>query len=250
MRLVHWLILLLFPIALGACAPESACEREQQQPIRILFIGNSYTFANDLPGTFTKLACSGGHKIVTGQAAVGGAMLSDHAASTQTTDLLLKQKWDWVVLQEQSELPAVPALRAQNMYPAVRWFVTQIRQQDAQPLLFYTWAHRDGSPNTGTNTYNDMQAQLYMGYYGIARELGAPVAAVGTAWSKARNRPQPLDLWQEDGSHPNTSGTYLAACVFYATLFQESPVGLEYLAGLSQESAKDLQTIAAESVEK
>jgi hypothetical protein len=43
-------------------------------------------------------------------------------------------------------------------------------------------------------------------------------------------------------------GSYLAACVFYATLFQESPVGLPFISTLNQSTATFLQNIAAITV--
>jgi hypothetical protein len=64
----------------------------------------------------------------------------------------------------------------------------------------------------------------------------------------ARKIDPALDLWQEDGSHPTQTGTYLAACVFYAVIFHESPEGLTYTGRLPKEVALELQTIAANSV--
>src|SRR5664280_2803382 len=78
---------------------------------RILFIGNSYTYVNDLPRVFTDLARSGGHRVQTGMSAQGGWTLADHVASTSTLDLLRSSKWDFVVLQEQSEIPAMEQSR-------------------------------------------------------------------------------------------------------------------------------------------
>ena len=89
-----------------------------------------------------------------------------------------------------------------------------------------------------------MQNQLYWGYVRIANELNIPYAPVGIAWKKARSQANPVDLWQYDGSHPNEQGTYLAACVFYEAIFHQSPVGLAYTAGISQDAAKTLQKLA------
>ena len=57
----------------------------------------------------------------------------------------------------------------------------------------------------------------------LANQLIAPVAPVGYAWLTAWLQNPQLDLWQADGSHPTEQGTYLAACVFYAVLFRQSP---------------------------
>jgi hypothetical protein len=243
-------VCLVFMLAAGGCAPEDKCNSlENSGPVtRILFIGNSYTYVNDLPGTFTKLACSGGHQVETDMAAVGGWTLAQHAASSQTLDKVQFQKWDFIVLQEQSEIPAIQDSRIQTMYPAVRQLVQRIRASGAQPLLFMTWGHQNGDAQFGLATYSDMQAQLSTGYMGIAQELNVPVVPVGTAWLRGVTQAKPLNLWQSDGSHPTEQGTYLAACVFYAAIFHQTPLGLGYLAGIDQATAQTLQTLAGETL--
>jgi hypothetical protein len=238
------LIGLIMTSLCAACSATDQCSGAATS-LHILFIGNSYTYVNDLPGVFTQLACSGGHKVVTGMAATGGWRLADHAASAQSLALISGTKWDWVVLQEQSEVPAIAADRDATMYPGAHSLVNAIRATGATPLLFLTWGHRDGLPGMGMNSYEEMQAQLDTGYQEIAQDLGVRVAPVGDAWRQAQGMPNPIDLWQSDGSHPDAAGTYLAACVFYQTLFEQSPQGLAYHATLTQDAAQALQTLAA-----
>jgi hypothetical protein len=93
-----------------------------------------------------------------------------------------------------------------------------------------------------------MQAQLRSCYTDLADELGAIVAPVGDAWQNAVTQNPQLDLWYRDGLHSSETGTYLAACVFYAVVYQQSPEALMYTAGLAEETAGFLQRIAAETV--
>jgi hypothetical protein len=86
------------------------------------------------------------------------------------------------------------------------------------------------------------------GYNGIAEELRAAVAPVGYTWFVVRREHPEISMWQDDGSHPTASGTYLAAGVFYAAIFRQSPEGLAYLDGLSSQDARVLQAAAASSV--
>jgi hypothetical protein len=216
--------------------------------LHVLFIGNSYTFVNDLPTIFSELACSGGYRTQTGMAAPGAWTLAQHANSADTLGKLNQQPWDFVVLQEQSQVPANAVDRSQTMYPAVRQLVMRIRLTSGTPLLFMTWGHRDGWPEAGLPDYSAMQAQLSTGYLGIAHELNVAVAPVGAAWLQVRTQVPDLSLWQDDGSHPTAAGTYLAACVFYAAVFRQSPAGLPFHAGLPQETAARLQSIAADTV--
>lgn len=240
------LISILLLIASYSCAPAVGCTSEAC--LRILFVGNSYTFVNDLPTVFAGLAKAGGHQVATGMVAQGGWTLSQHASSSDTLDKIKSARWNYVVLQEQSEIPAFPQIRTQQMYPAARQLASQIEATGATPVFFITWAHRDGMPDSGLANYETMQSQINQGYLLIAQELNAPIAPVGMAWANAHSQNPQLDLWQADGSHPTQQGTYLAACVFYAVLFNQNPEGLSYLGELSKETAHSLQTIAANTV--
>jgi hypothetical protein len=214
---------------------------------RVLFIGNSYTFVNDLPNTFAQLARSGGHRIEVGMAAEGGWTLAQHEASPETAADLSSSRWNFVVLQEQSEIPSIPSMRESEMYPAAGNLVTAIRKNDSQPIFFETWAHQTGWPQNGLPDYASMQRAIDDGYHTVAADQGAALAPVGEAWQAAIGRTH-SSLWQDDGSHPTVAGTYLAACVFYAVIFDQSPVGLDYRDGLPSDDAATLQSIAAKTV--
>jgi hypothetical protein len=214
----------------------------------ILFIGNSYTYVNDLPHVFASLSRSGGHRVMTGMSAQGGWTLNDHLTSSATLDQLKSGKWEYVILQEQSEIPAIDQSRITSMYPAIRQFASKIYGLGATPMLFMTWAHLAGLPANGLPDYQSMQFEIDRGYLGIAQELHVPVAPVGYAWLIALGQDPQLELWQADGTHPAEQGTYLAACVFYGSIFQQSPVGLKYLDRLPPNVALELQAVATDIV--
>jgi hypothetical protein len=211
----------------------------------VLFVGNSYTYVNDLPDTFAALAASGGHSVQTGMAATGGATLADHATSGDAQAAISSAHWNVVVLQEQSQIPSVESFRQTQMYPAARQLVAEIRAAGAEPIFFLTWAHRDGWPENGLLGYSSMQAAVADGYLTIASEEQAAIAPVGYAWMTLLARAPSIQLWQGDGVHPTPDGTYLAACVFYATVFAQSPRGLAFHGGVPDADAATLQEIAA-----
>jgi hypothetical protein len=113
--------------------------------------------------------------------------------------------------------------------------------------LYLTWA-RQHIP--------EMQEVLNNAYFTLARKLGATVAPVGMAWQKALKANPALRLHKRDKSHPTLLGSYLAACVFYATLFQTSPIGLtgtmiddnDKILNLRKNDARFLQSTAWETV--
>ena len=217
-------------------------------PMRVLFVGNSLTFSHDLPQVFAELARASGHSVEVDMAAQGGQTLAGHAASPGTLQKLTGQRWDFVVLQEQSRIPAMTAQRDEQMIPAARLLDKKAAESGAETVLFLTWAGRDGLPSAGLEDYVAMQSAIEAGYMEVAGEIGAMVAPVGVAWQWALEEHPELGLWQRDGSHPSPEGTYLAACVFYATLLGESPEGAGELAGLPEETARFLQALAGETV--
>lgn len=215
--------------------------------VRILFIGNSYTFTSNIPYIFSELAKSGGHTVETGTAADKGGSLADYVLSASIREKIQSSKWDFIVLQEQSQIPASQNLRTEKMYPAARELVQQIRADGATPIFFQTSANSDGWPENGLPGYENMQLEIIQGYAEIASELNVPIAPVGHAWFIARKNNPQLQLWLDD-RHPNERGAYLAACIFYAAFFRESPENLAYMANIPKNIAQELQKIAADTV--
>jgi len=219
-------------------------------PVRVLFIGNSYTYVNDLPHRFAELATAGRHPAVVDMAAPGGGTLQQHAGSPETSRKIEASPWTFVILQEQSLVPAMAQAREAGMYPAVRQLATAIRAHGAEPVLYLTWARRDGLADNGFADFGTMQAAITAGYLRIADELDLRVAPAGEAWRLALGEvPDPL-LFEGDGSHPAPAGTYLTACVLYATLFHASPEGLAVPAGVDAALGARLQAFAAATVLK
>ena len=243
-KIISLVVIVLF---LAGCAI-SQSEDIPDTPLRVLFIGNSYTFKNNLPELFAELVRSSGREVEVDMSAPGGWTLTDHAASEETITKIQSQDWDYVVLQEQSVIPSVPAGREQAMYPAVRALDARIHEVGSETVLLMTWGRQNGLPEQGFPNYDTMQAELSVGYSEIGQEVGAIVAPVGSAWQNAlAGRPQ-LDLWDSDGSHPSEMGSYLAAAVLYAAITQESPDELTFRAELMDDTALSLLRIAAQTV--
>lgn len=225
------------PAPSAATFPEEPPLPPDNGAMRVLFIGNSFTYANDLPGQLRSLAAAGGQKLETRQYAPGGAYLHQAATNAQV-DKLLQTHWDHVVLQEQSQSAAYEEPRRSKTQPAIVKLMAVAAMQQSPPLLFETWA------DSGTD-YFSMQLRLDNGFDELVGATGITPVPVNKAWRRARKAHPEIDLWIADGHHPSVAGTYLAACVFYKLFFQRSPRGNTYLAGLSPEIAATLQGLAA-----
>ena len=246
-KLPFILLLLLSPVSLYA----------QHDTLHVLFLGNSYTYFNDLPNMFVDLSRSGDRPVFVDSNTPGGYTLMEHSTNAVSLEKISQGIWDYVVLQEQSQIPTIDYWRYNSMYPAARALDSLITEHNENTAFFMTWGRKYGGTQTiggySSPVFVDffhMQDSLSSAYTQIANELSATLCPVGNAWATAVRMDSTVDLWQGDNSHPTLRGSYLAACVFYAVFFDESPVGLEYTAGLQTVDALFLQQAAQQTVMK
>ena len=192
--------------------------------IKVLFIGNSYTYFNDMPTAyFEKLALAAGISVSVTTVTKGGWTLEKHAdpsdvCGAQVEVLLRENRYDYVILQEQSYRPVVkPELFASS----VRTLVEKALKNGAKPLLYATWGRAEGCLllDELSMTNASMTESLATAYENIGRELGIPVAHVGRAFYEAKALHPNLELYNADLSHPSAAGSYLAALTLFARLF-------------------------------
>ncbi|MBP7409288.1 MAG: hypothetical protein KA941_11060 [Flavobacteriales bacterium] len=226
----------------------------QAQQTSVLFLGNSYTYVNDLPNTLRQLALSLGDTMTVASSAPGGYTLFQHSTYAPTLAAIGSQQWDFVVLQEQSQLGALPVEATNTELGAIQLMEDiEANYECTYPVFYMTWGRQNGDPQNCASfpfmcTYDGMQQGLRDNYVYLATMNDAYVSPVGVAWKQVRDTHPLINLYDADGSHPSPAGTYLAACVFYCTLFQESCVPSTYAAGLQADSAAILRSIASSVV--
>jgi hypothetical protein len=181
--------------------------------IKILFVGNSYTYVNDLPRIVQLMAIQSGQRrlpevrMVTGP----GFTFEDHWKLAGPTKALAASRWDYVVLQEQSQAPLQDK---QKMQQFGRLLIGSAQREHATVLLFVTWP-RANHPGD--------QAGISNSYAELARSTGAKQVQVGPAWQHLHAKHPEIELYSPDGSHPSPLGSYLAACMFYRLIYTELP---------------------------
>jgi hypothetical protein len=190
--------------------------------LRVLFIGNSYTYVNDLPGMLWRMADTAGvpPAIATDKVTEGGATLATHWSEGIAQARINEGGWTHVVLQGQSMEADYPAPWFTS---AALQFTDLIAATGARPGLFVTWARAAGDAVYGTNRNfinpDEMQDRLTAAYDDVAAQApGSLLACVGEAFRRSlRDHPE-IVLHMDDNSHPNVAGTYLAASTFYVAL--------------------------------
>jgi hypothetical protein len=236
-----------------ALAGDIELARSNRAGLRVLFVGNSMTFANSMPSTVRRLAAADGssRRMFVVQYTRGGWTWARAARDDGLRELLHEVRWDVVVLQEQSQMLSFSPYRQRaETYPAARALAAGVSAAGARTLLFMTWGHRSGDRrNVPGDSYAAMQARVRDGYRALAEELDADVAPVGIAWAEAFRRRPSLALWAPDGSHPSRLGSYLTACVFYAVLAGRPPTSSTFTADIAPGDARFLQRVAASAVD-
>lgn len=213
---------------------------------RILFVGNSHTYTNDLPLLFSELTKAMGQESDVQELSEGRYTLTQFADSSDTLGAALAQKlseesWDFVILQENTN--DAFSFAEQNMLPAALTLDEKIRAAGGQTAILMTWTPKDGA---GFMDRKEVQAVLAQNTMAVSEKLESLLIPGGAAFMRCNEQYPDIELWGEDGMHPSLEGSYLAACLAYVVIFQKSPVGCSYTAGLEAETATQLQTLAAE----
>lgn len=183
--------------------------------MRILFIGNSYTARNNLPGLLARLAAERGITVEHRLISAGGASLRQHLNADNALAEIATGNYDTVVLQEQSTLPAKNPAR---MHENVRDCHTAITAAGAETALYMTWSRKGTPQQPITNAY---------AYATIAYELAATLIPAGLIWQHFQTAHPAPALHAPDNAHPALAGTYLTACVFLICLLHEDPTSID-----------------------
>jgi len=224
----RFLFLLLFLLTTGASA--------EDESTRVLFIGNSYTA--QIRGVLQEFVAASplAGKVEMQFISPGGKTLKFHSEQAGTRERIQKGNWKYVVLQDQSQTPAV---FPDTFFDGAEALSELIEDSGAQPVFYQTWGRRDGDKMNAHlfPDYESMQKALSKNYSKAARKNDGLLAPVGDVWSEVREANEELgkQLYKGDGSHPSKKGAFLAANVFYKVLFDQDPTEVPYTAGLTPE---------------
>ncbi len=193
----------------------------QQKELKVLFVGNSYTYGYNLAHIVSIMSGETSTKLITRKSVIGGARLSEHwwgQRELETKKIIAEGDFDRVVLQDFSSMAGVDSPDSTLKY--VKLFSEYNAHYGAETCLFNTWA-REKVPQ--------FQEEIDEMYIKAARENGAIRVPVGSAWELAMELRPTVDLYTSDGSHPNELGTLLTAAVFVRVLTGELPERLPTL---------------------
>lgn len=255
LRLMMLVGLLAAAVGIQSVQRVHAADTPEAMPGRILFVGNSYLYYNDsLHNHVRRMAIAAepasAKSLQYKSATIGGAPLAHHNIQHLLTpgSLGTKRPFELVILQGASTDPLSERRRAAFREKVIE-FDAEIKKHGAKTALYMTHAHV--SPSKFASP--DMIRKVESLYVSVGKEVGALVIPVGLAFEEAyRQRPDVKLHKDYDGSHPDLIGTYLAACVVYASVYGKSPVGnsYDYYGKVDKDTAAFLQKVADDTVKK
>ncbi|MDB4883620.1 MAG: hypothetical protein JWL95_2386 [Gemmatimonadetes bacterium] len=189
-----------------ACAGAVHATDTDERTHRVLFIGNSLTYYNDLPGTLAAIAFTGGETIVVASVTRGGFALMDHVMGTRRTDAVERirgARWEYVVLQQG---PTSRATDRDTLLLAARRLDEPIRAAGARVALYMVWPALADSASFGP---------VRVAYRETACRVKGDFWPAGEAWRTAWRADPTLRFYGADDFHPSPLGTYLVALVMY-----------------------------------
>lgn len=202
-----WLPLIALT-AVCATTPATIEDPIPDADIRVLFLGNSLTYSNDLPLLVQTVAEAAGHSLAHGTVARPNYSLADHWNSGGA-DAVLAARADVVIMQQgPSSLP-------QNQEHLRGWaeqFAPVIEEAGGRPALYMVWPD-----DTRLEAFDDVRDA----YEGAAEAVEGLFIPAGDSWRAAWDAGLTRPLYGPDGFHPSRLGSEIAALAIVRALFDE-----------------------------
>lgn len=245
MKRILSLLLLLFGLVSSAFAQTAMTDT-----LRVLCVGNSFTFFSNSHEMLVKIAASQRHHIQMRAAYEGGYTMNRHLHDLRTINAVetMSQGYDCVFLQDQSQMHARYAADPKRWALAAddtRQMADRVRMYspDARIWLECTWAYTAGNCG-GFGSLKDFDEMLFQGAIAIAQIADTHVSPIGSAFAVARQERPDINLYESDQKHQSAYGSYLKSCVNYLLIYGapfSQPVDC---CDLSAEPCKYLQSLA------
>lgn len=215
---------------------------------KILFVGNSFTFYNDMPQIFAAIATDADAKVMVESLTESSWRLDKwaDAADTRGADLDAKLKanddYDVIVLQEQSTRPLN---HPDDFLAGATALAKKIKQTqtNCDVYLYATWGYPTEAESRKV-TIPQMESQIRSAYQSVAAAIGATVCHVGAAFSYVYQNHKDVNLYHTDNMHPSYAGSYLSACVHAATILGIDLNDVTYNGSLDEATAALLRNAA------
>lgn len=245
---------LKFTLLMGLLLLSLSGMAQSSKVMKVLWIGNSFSFYNEMPTMVQDIASTQNVKLKITRFLKGGERFSGHLTNEKLIEALQDGGWDYVILQGYSSTPAYSTRSViENVYPYAHTLDSLAKAHSplVKVIYYMTWGHKNGNVRQTSypldDNYDMMQERLKTSYLEMAHENDSWCAPVGMAWQELRHQYPDFELYQKDNFHPSVMGSYLAANVLFTTIYQKY-YKTYYNAKLPTWQANLIQRLAQETV--
>lgn len=220
---------------------------------RVLYLGNSLTYVNNVPDLVAQIALSHGDTIIWDSNTPGGHKILQHSTNPVSLTKISDRNWDIVIIQAQSQETAFPDFQLDTeIYPPAKFLTDSIHRNNiCTRVLFYMpagWKYGDNLNCAALPeicTYDGQFARIRQTHLNIADSMDAGIIPSGISYRRSRAIDSTIDLWSSDNVHPSIFGSYLTALNMYAAITKQATLGTSYApSGIGSTTATYLQGIA------
>lgn len=236
---------------------ETTTISEEDLITRILFLGNSATYYNDMPFMVEKMAQADGINTEVTMLAVSGYKLHQFIAEDgiyleQIKTMLNETKYDYVIVQDHRETMLTNPTKSEN---SIIFLKDLIESSGSEMILYETQADYTGNTFkiNGSLVYLDhymMQYYLTKNYFNIGNRNNLKVSACGPNYTRCGELFPEINLYNQDNLHPSVAGSYLAACTLYETIFNKSAYENSFIPGSELDENNLLKDLSLEDALK
>lgn len=227
---------------------------QAEEKTSVLFVGNSFTFHNNMPVIFKEIAESLNKAVLIDTVVQGGKDIMYHSKQELTYSKIKERKWDYIVIQGHSnEFAKYDPEIINNTLPFLEQILDSVKANHlcTKVLMYMTWGYKYGNSDwEKINSYPSMQNLIEKQYLRTADYVSVSVSPVGAVWRKIRRQKSRINLYAPDDYHPSKYGSYVSACTFFTSIFGVSPFGAEVNLKINSKKKSDIELIATEIVLK
>ena len=246
--------------------PETTEKVEEDKTLNILFLGNSLMYYNDMPQLFANIAKANGKKVNVKSVTKGSATISDFTderteVGSQAIPMLKNQPWDLVVIEPSRRISPYENTVKETELASAKKIQELARAAGGDVLLYSVWGNNNGNvdeykannPTSMTKVASHLMGRkshtkfMHEVNLEFATALGVKAAPAGYAFENCIAKYPALNLYDADERHPSPIGSYLAAAVIYATVFEENVEKITYAISNAPASGV-LESIANDTV--
>ena len=225
-----------------------------QETKKVLFIGNSQTFYNDLPSLTSDIATSLGDVLTYEESTIPSFSIQQHLNKPETMNKIRKGGWEYVIIQERSSSPALwDSYVEKNVYPYIEQMKNFILEHNpcAKIILYHTWGYKLGyqqycSTYPNVCDYSGMDNELQKRFKEMQTKFNAIISPVGPVWRNIRSSFPDIELFDPDNTHPSLKGSYTGALTFYTIIFEKDASSSTFNPGIPTLEATNIKEVVKE----